>query len=570
MIRLHHRFRAPVFAFFACAVVTVAAQTGGGSSSPAASDAAASDAASLEAPELRLPDLTEDVRGIAPGALEAPLPDAPPLAPPAFEPPLPAAREDSIPASAYRTEATLDTAVRSGFGETFTEASIGAGLWSGISAALSMYRPGSDPSFGMTFSHDSLDGFAYREAGTGFYERRTALSGRVRGEGAGIDDWSFTAAFEDRAAGLQGRSVDFSGVAHRYVDFSGDYRRRVGGLWGGDVNFSAAGVAVASSRSLEIAATAPTGVLGFTELTLEPRVAAVLSFPTLTIGLSTSYEFRGFLGLEEDEGPANRYSRRAMAALSIQWDVDPALALGASIAVANSGDFAVLAPFTLSAEAGLGSIAAFVFEGGLRTSSILLADQWRENPYLDLGPKPKDDARWFGSSTIDLFIVPGISARAAGKWERSLEGAGRLEPIAPPENDPRALYGYRIDEYHSLRTDLSLRWHSGGARASAGWRYDWLDPATDGERSRFVADLEYRDRSEAFGAVLAASVEIGEEGAALPLLDASGFIRLGDELRFAAEFSDLVAAFSGTDGRTRWAPYLSAGFRGSLRILISL
>jgi hypothetical protein len=536
----------------------------------AASAAAQSSAAADPVPELRLPDLTEDARGIAPGALEAPLPDAPPLPPPEFEPPLPAVREDAIPASAYRTEATLDTSDRPGLGETFTEASIGAGLWSGISAALSIYRPLSDPSFGMTFSHDSLDGFAFHEPGTGFYERRTALSGRVRGEGAGIDAWSFTAAFEDRAAGLQGNSVDFSGVAHRYIDVSGSYRRRVGGLFGGDLGLEASGSAAAASRSLEIAAADPAGVLGFTELTLLPRVEASLEYSSLTVGFSASYAFRGFLGLEDDQEPSDRYSRRAAAELSIDWDADPALSLGASVAVANTGDFPVLVPFTVSVEAGLGSIAAFALDGGLRSDFVLLADRWKENPYLDLGPLPTDDARWFASSKVDFFLIPGLSARAAGTWERSLEGAGRLDPIAPLENDPRALYGYRLDEYHALRSDFSLRWQTGGARASAGWAYDWLDEPADGVRGRFSADLEYRDRGENFGAVLAASVGTGAEGAELPVLDASGFIRLGDELRVAAEFSDIAAAFSGSDGRTRWAPYLSTGFRGSLRILISL
>ena len=185
------------------------------------------------APEVRLPDIEVEVGSVVPKDVDAPLPVLKILPLPSSEPPLPPDVEPSIPESAYKTEATLDRSARTALGETFTEASVGAGLWDAISATLSIYRPGSDPSFSMTFGHDMKDGFAFHEKGQGFSERRTALNGRVRGVFNELNAWTFSAGFLDEATGLQGKSADFFGVSHRYLDVRGDYKRQLGNVFGG-------------------------------------------------------------------------------------------------------------------------------------------------------------------------------------------------------------------------------------------------------------------------------------------------------------------------------------------------
>ncbi len=63
---------------------------------------------------------------------------------------------------------------------------------------------------------------------------------------------------------------------------------------------------------------------------------------------------------------------------------------------------------------------------------------------------------------------------------------------------------------------------------------------------------------------------LGEDGFDVPVVDAGGFVSLTPELRFIAEFRDIVFAFRGTEGRIRWAPFLSEGFQASARLQISL
>ncbi|MFA6507555.1 MAG: hypothetical protein WCT14_15750 [Treponemataceae bacterium] len=524
---------------------------------------------SSSVPEVRLPDMEEEARSVAPRDVEAPLPPLKALPLPVSEPPLPAERELSIPESAYRTQATLDTSARTALGETFTEASVGAGLWDAISANLSIYRPDADPSFSMTFAHDSKDGFAFHEAGQGFYERRTALSGRVRGMFDQVNTWGFSAGFSDEAVGLQGKSTDFYGITHRYFDVRGDYKRILGSVLGGSLDASAVVKAYSASRAFELANSSPTGVLGVDELSASPNVGIALRYQKLALLLNGEYDFRGLFGLADGVPPLDRLSHRGRADLSAQWDVSSSLDLKAAVGFASSSSFPVLVPFSLSADAGLGGFASLSLDGGLRTETTRFSVLWRDNPYLDIGSLPPDDARWYVGSKIDFFLVPGLTAVVGVDWAKSFSGGGRVVPVYN-YNGGRALYNYSIAEYNTFQSKIGLRWLKGPVSFSMRWESDWMDAPVVGETQRLKVELEYRERNESFGGAFSGSLGFAGTQLSVPILDASGFVRLSPEIRLIAEFNDAAAAFLGKEGRTRWSPYLTSGFQASARILISL
>lgn len=520
--------------------------------------------------ELRLPDMNEEARAVAPQDVDAPpLPAASALPAPAQEPPMPAAAELAIPESAYRTEATLGSGTTAGQGATFTEASVGAGLWDAVSASLSIYRPSADPSFGMTFSHDSLDGFAFHDPGEGYYERTTSLSGRVKGSAGGLSAWGFSAGFDDEAYGLQGLSTDFYGVGHRYFDARGDYRRSLGSLLGGALSASAVADGSYASRSLELSQDDLDGVLNVNEVILAPSASLGWKNGRLDLTLDGAYDFRGLTGLSSSDEPDDRYSHRAGADLKASLEWSDALAVGASVGVVSSSSFPVLVPFSLSADAALGTFAVLSVKGGLRTDTRSFADAWRDNPYLDVGELPPDDARWFGAGKIDFFLLPGLVARAGADWASSLADGGRIVPVEPADGSARGLYTYEIDDYRTLLSSFSLRWAKGGASVSAGWEADLLDAPVVGKSRRLTGQLEYRDPAEGYGAAVSSSVGWDGDGFDLPVLDLSGFIRLTKEIRFIVQADDVAAAFKGEDGRTRWSPYLTSGFQASARFQLS-
>ena len=524
-----------------------------------------------------LPDMDSEVRGVQPRDVDAPLPPAPVLPLPASGPPLPPEAQLSIPESAYRTEATLDTSARAALGETFTEASVGAGLWDGVSAALSIYRPGADPSFSMTFAHDSTDGFAFRERGEGFYERRTALSGRVRGTLAGSSAWSLSASFADEADGLQGQSVDFYGVSHRYLDVLGSYTRPLGPL---DLRVEMD--AASASRDLELAVENPAGSLGTNELILSPRVALEFERDIFYFSLESDYRFLGLLGLGPDDEPKDRATQRISADLVFRADVSSLLSLGAMLGVVSSSSSPLLVPFALSLEAGLGPYVSLALDGGLAFDDGSLGEEWRDDPWLDVGGIPADDGRWNANARIDLFPFPDLTARVGAAWALSLPGSGRLVPELPAgaTQIARGLNTYRVEEYSTLESEFALRWLIGGsASIGIGWKADWFDPPVSGDVQRLSLEAEYRGRDEAFGAALAASAGLSSEtfsaesllgGSDTPKVDFNGFVRLSPEIRLIADFRDILIAFAGPDGRPGFGLLLENGFQASVKLQISL
>jgi hypothetical protein len=394
------------------------------------------------------------------------------------------------------------------------------------------------------------------------------LNGRVRGAFGEIDSWAFSASFLDEATGLQGRSVDFYGVSHRYLDVRGDYKRELGTAFGGALETHAAVKTASASRALEVAQNAPAGVLNVDELTAAPSAGLAWRRGQYAVSLDGEYAFRGLAGLDEGEQPHDRTSQRVRTDLSAQWDVSSSLGLKAAFGLASSSSFPVLVPFVLSADAGLGGLASVSFDGGLRADPSLFSGEWRANPYLDVGELPPDDARWFAETKVDFFLIPGLIARVGADWAMSLPGGGRVAPVWV--DDARALYSYTIEDYHTFLSRLGLRWVKGGASVSASWEADWLDAPVAGRPQRLKTEMEYRDRNEAFGGAFSASLGFSGSSVDAPVLDASGFVRLSPEIRFIAEIRDAAAAFQGKDGRSLWAPYLSSGFQASARILISL
>ncbi len=521
-------------------------------SAPLSSDA------SVESPTLALPDMEAEVRSIAPKGVDAPVPVLPDLPLPDLIPPLPSGGDLAIPASAYATEVTLDTQARPSLGETFTEASVGAGLMNASTASLSIYRPESDPSFSMTFSHDSMDGFAFNSAGDGYYERTTSLSGRVRGNTKDGADWSVSGAFSDEGTGLQGQSDYFFGVSHRYLDAVGTYDAPLRDGFSYRTSLNASTVA----RTLDVISDAYKGANTLLELQLSPDAVLEWASDAARASFDVQYGFRGVL--DKSSYAANRIQ----AKLEGSTDLSPAVTLGASAAVASSTSFSLLFPFSMSIQAALTEALNFSAEGGLASDPSSLAELWKANPYMDAGEAPPDDARWFGNAKLDYFIQPGFTARTGLAFAKSLDGGGRVVSATP--TGVNGLYTYTYEEYTTLTSELALRYMRGGLLLSIGWDADWLDEPDLDWTQRVHWDMEYRDREEKYGGAISTTFGFSYDDIELPIIDASAFVRLKGGVRLIAELRDIATAFSGTDGRVRLDPYIEPGFRADARVQLSL
>lgn len=521
--------------------------------------------ASSSESSINLPDMTEEVRPLENQTPPAPTPNLPPLPLPTPVPPLPKEKDLTIPEGALKTTTTLDTQSRADLGETFNEIRLGAGLWDGVSASLSLYRPGANPAFSLGFSHDSMDGFDFHTPGEGYTARTTSLSGRLRGGEKDSSSWSLQGAFSDESTGLQGKSADFYAASHQYLSLLGNYKVPLGPLsLSSTLDGHNAFLSLDRSRS----AVAVDSVSR--ELYLGPTLGLGWATDTLSLELRGHY---GFSGLWGDTGSLNSSDTSKQGGgidLVGTYEVSPSLSLGSSVGALWSSAVPLLIPFSLWANAALGDGAAVQIKGGLESQTVTLESLWKTNPFTDLGPLMADEDRWFTRVALDLFPKPDTTVHLAADWATSFQDSGRVTFWQRASASSRYLYSYGIQAFTSLFSTVSLRQRIKLVNLSVTWNSQWLDPPVVGKRQKVSGEIEYREQMERYGAALSVALPFDEGGIDIPVINLNGFARASQGIRVIGELEDLAMAAKGTMGRSLWGPYVGTGFTAALKVQFSL
>lgn len=516
-----------------------------------------------DTPTVTLPDLSDDVRAVENAPVAVPVPDLLPVPLPSVSPPLPQEQQITIPESALTEAAGLDDLTRPSRSDTYGEAMVGASLWNGVAANLSLYRPGADPSFSIMFSHETLDGFAYHETGSGYSSRETMLQGDFRG---GISQgllWSLSAAFNDQSNGLQGQSQDFYGISHRYLTLIPGIRFPLGAF----TVYSELETTTAA-LSLERGQSTVTGDVRAQELGLHPKVGIEWVRDTIRLSLEGNYQFYGLINNPETISQEDRVSQQGEAILAASFDISPAFQTGASVGIGTNSDLTWYVPFVLWFDAGLFDVLSVSVKGGLESTVQSLRELWELNPYTDIGPVSPIDAHWFAGGTIHLYPWKALTLRLQSDWQTSYGGTGWIMPL-DEWNSNRGLYSYEQRSYDLLNTRLELRNSWQRVDAGLGLASQWMDKKR-GRSQELYGSLEYRDEGGRFGAAGTFAFPFDSQGIDTPILDMNAFIDFGGGIRLIVDVTDLFMAFQGTEGRIIWEPYLETGFQAGLRLQFTL
>jgi hypothetical protein len=491
--------------------------------------ACAASAQSLPEPsgpgDLVLPPIVLEVEDLSEVHIEARLPPEEELVPPDRRFPLPEPGVLAIGEPLLPSAAGVSAGQPGGVtgGPLATQAALGVGTLRGMSASVQLSAEGI-PGLEVSFTHESLDGFAGNPPGSGFDLRDDQLSAAIV-----LNPWDADLAIDgswrDRAQGLQG------------LGGTGDYTSITARSIGGGVSLSgkpvswltlAGGFEVANDE-LVLAGAVPFNV---TELGVAPSVSATAAFGRWTVDLSVRYEFHaGTLILDPFVN-----GHRFRTDLSAGMELAPGWLLEGAVGWHWTGEGMSTFPLLLGLSGTPLPFLTFSLRGGYRAVPVDLADVLAANPLL-LPAATVDSEGWFG--TLDLTLGVGKAISATAELSYALESA--MLDAASTADAATGLHPAFQRPADGLTLMAGLRW------SLAAWLTmnaslvanlpdrSWYEPAVT-----LNVEITALEESGRMGATLSAASEAGSAGIPLPRLDLGGFLRVSPVVRLRLDASDLL------------------------------
>ncbi len=434
---------------------------------------------------------------------------------------------------------------------------LGAGTLGLISGNVSLKTLGPDPRFSLQFNHETLDGFAGHNPGSGFNTRTDGLSGGLR-FGIGGVGTELAASFKEDENGLQGISsqvptVAYSSALSRAISGSASFSGAIDRL-------SLTATAGGSLDSLTMQGTAPSPS---SEIRLTPSMSASARFGAVKLGLDTNYWYRRdwYLAGGLD------YLHRFEIAPTLSVDLPGNFVVQGSIGWFINSQGLSRFPFSVSLTGTPLDFLTLSFEGGYKVVPYDAHDVLAVNDFAQ--PMPLvDDRGWYGASSAQISLSRDLSATVKASFMASDE-----MPIGSTTLDPATgLFDVTQGSGTQFSLNSGLRWGiTSYISLSAGWDHEFLDRPFFTPIDALSAGLLGLDPNGRFGgSVSMAAGPIADGTLQQPLLHASVFWKIVEPVKLQLDGDDLLGPLAGS----RWgiAPntYVTPGFRLSLSLGMSL
>jgi hypothetical protein len=538
------------------------AQTSGGGGGPSGSSGAASQAPVTNPaiipgePQIVMPQVILKVEDLSVQSVEAQLPPEEDLLPPVRPVPLLteqelAVGEPAIPAAPVEGEGP---SVSPNQRLLAAEIQLGAGTLSLISGSVSLKTLGPDPRFSLAFHHETLDGFAGHNPGSGFNTRTDGLDGGLKFAIGGVST-ELGGTFKEDENGLQGLSN------------TGGYTSALARTISGSTSFSGA------IDWLTLTATAAGGLdtltmqgptpLASDEVRFTPSLAAQAKFGPVKIGVEADYWFRSdyYLGGGQD------YLHRLRIGPSLSIDLPANFVIQGSAAWFVNSDGLSAFPFSLSITGTPVDFLTLSLEGGYKVvpydaHDILVASDFAQ-------PTPlSDDRGWYGAASGQLSLGRDLSVTVKASFmqsERMPQGSSTLDAAT-------GLFDVTQGPGTELALNGGLRWGiTQYISLSAGWIHEFIDRPLFTPIDQLTAGVLGLDPNGRFGGGLTVAVGPAADGTLQqPLLHASAFWKIIEQLKLQLDGDDLLAPLVGARWSIARSAYVTPGFRLSLSMGMSL
>ncbi len=422
---------------------------------------------------------------------------------------------------------------------------IGLGTSNSLTGEIEIATLGADPGFGLSYSHNSLDGFGGNSPGEGYTFRREEARVRADYSGFGADSF-FSGFFIEEERGLQGESP-FAASLYRTMGAEGAYELSPYRGWYGGVSFHVDGA------YQNLSGTAPEDT---THLSLVPLLKGGYAWSSFILGAEGRYSFRS--------GSQGDYIQYLRLDLTAEGDLGPRVGFMADAGVACIIDGELRFPFSLLLSAGLSENVSMEASGGFYHSLGDYSTLLSTYPFLRIPEEPlAAEEGWEGDLSFrlrlghDLYLRLGSSVTAGTRYRagEDPEPASSLLPVVKTdvrELGPRGSLEFPLgkDFFGSFSTglrydyeessmeafDVGLGIESEGLRSRLGIRLrgDW--DLSDNDQTPVLGSEVWYEPLESIRFILGLDDALGlfDTGGRK---DESGLEVPGFVLRFATEIS---------------------------------
>jgi hypothetical protein len=495
--------------------------------------------------EITLPDATTVVTGDAVTAGKDAVPD--------YETVLPGGKRaktvlPELPAPEDSKTAGIGSEVRRAETEknVYAEGLAGGGFPGYFTGLFSIYRTsGSDP-FRVTFSHESVNGYARTPFTDGYFDRSTAVSARKTCtlKNTVLD---FSGAYESSGDGLQKQYDGFYDVSRQSAG------GKASAVWTLPHGFMMSAEAGGSGYMRYAGITGSPAAAGYAEsaslFEIAPEVKAGWS------GYGITADFSAAWYMEADTGGtlSDRVLNRGQFGTSLEWKNSAVRVYGNAAAVIGSsvGKYPVIVPFTAGTEASFPSPLSdrkikLAASGGLYSGQIPFAVLERRYKFSALSFIPGETSDWYGMMSAEIPVKDILSFTADAEYRATAAGNGVWESSY---SDSSFLYGQYVfgqTERQLLHTaaGVTFRWNI--ITVTGSWKSQWMYVPVLEAPNTIRIDASVQDKNSRWGAQAGISFFPDEDQDHVPDLEVSSFFRISPAVRLAVKADDIVKLISGS------------------------
>ncbi len=402
---------------------------------------------------------------------------------------------------------------------------IGLGSANSLWGEVEIATLGTDPGFGLSYAHKSLDGFGAAAPGEGFTVRREEARGEADYSLLG-GSFSFDGTFIEEERGLQQQS-SFSSTLYRDlgIRLGYDYSAETGWFWNAD--------AALSGLYQNLSGISPEDN---THMEFRPAAEGGYAWDFLRLGLGGVYNLRS-----SSEGEAGQF---AQALLSLETDINPSVGIAAEVGAGWNSDAGIGVPFTLRGTFGISRSLTMEASGGYYFHPAEYSPLFAENSFLRL---PDDslgvEKGWEADLSFRFRIGTGkYLTLASGFTNGSLY---RPSSIYDPASHLLMVELQDTAEFTPRgRLDFSLG-EAFFAGIQSELRYDYLEASIEEAEAEFSLRTDSPTAHTGFSFDAAVDLLTLDS---MPVLGASAWLEPIDSVRFILQGEDFLAPLV-KDGR---------------------